>query len=96
MWSGLEFGLVGLSIARLGEFGHWGFGEVAAGEGPFVVLVGERGADEADHGSIAGEDPATLERRFTSLLRRSRGLLLQISASMCQVEARAASASICR
>ena len=38
-----------------------GFGEafgahVAAHDGPFVVLFGEDGADEADHGAAVGED----------------------------------------
>jgi hypothetical protein len=30
---------------------------VAAGLGPFVVLLGQHGADEADDGVAAGEDP---------------------------------------
>ena len=30
---------------------------VAAGDGPFVVLFGEHGADEADDGVAVGEDP---------------------------------------
>ena len=40
--------LVGGSVARFVELGHRGVGEVAAGDGPLVVLVGEHGADEAD------------------------------------------------
>jgi hypothetical protein len=31
--------------------------EVAAAFGPFVVLLGQHGADEADQGIAAGEDP---------------------------------------
>src|SRR5690606_30242274 len=46
-------GLGWVSIAR-GERGHRGFRQVAAGDGPFVVLVGEDGADEADHGGVVG------------------------------------------
>ena len=30
--------------------------EVAAGFDPFVVLFGQHGADEADHGGTVGED----------------------------------------
>ena len=51
----LELGL-GASVARLGEFGHRGVGHVAAGGGPFFVLVGEHGADETDRGAVVGED----------------------------------------
>ena len=36
--------LVGVSVARGVEFGHRGLGEVAAGDGPLVVLVGEHSA----------------------------------------------------
>ena len=32
-------------------------GHVAAGDGPLVVLFGEHGADETDHGLAVGEDP---------------------------------------
>jgi hypothetical protein len=32
-------------------------GHVAAGDGPLVVLFGEHGADESDHGVAVGEDP---------------------------------------
>jgi hypothetical protein len=51
--------LDGLSLASLacGEGGHRGLGEVAAGDGPLVVLIGEDGADEADRGGGVGEDP---------------------------------------
>jgi len=30
---------------------------IAAGLGPFIVLLGQHGADEADDGVAAGEDP---------------------------------------
>ncbi len=49
--------LVGVSAARVGEFGHRGFGEVAAGDGPFVVLISEHGSDGADGDGVVGEDP---------------------------------------
>ncbi len=48
--------LVLVSVARLVEFGHGRVGEVAAGDGPLVVLVGEDCADEADGGGVVGED----------------------------------------
>jgi len=57
MCSALELGLVVSSVARLVELGHRGFGEVAAGDSPLVVLVGKDGADEADGGVVVGEDP---------------------------------------
>jgi hypothetical protein len=41
----------GSSITAGVELGHGGFGEVAAvGDLPFVVHVGQHGADEADDG----------------------------------------------
>ena len=48
----------GSSITAGVELGHGGFGEVAAvGDLPFVVHVGQHGADEADDGGLVGEDP---------------------------------------
>ena len=48
----------GVSIALGVEDRHRAFGEVAAVAGlPFVVGVGEDGADEADHGGFVREDP---------------------------------------
>ena len=42
----------------LADLGHGFFGEVAAFVGgPFVVAVGQNGADEADDGGFVGEDP---------------------------------------
>ena len=38
-------------------FGEAFGGHVAAGDGPLVVLFGEDGADESDHGVAVGEDP---------------------------------------
>ena len=47
----------GASIALGVQDCHGGFGEVAAFVGgPFVVGVGDYGADEADDGGLAGED----------------------------------------
>jgi hypothetical protein len=44
--------------------------------GPFVVLLGEDGADEADHGRFVREDLHDVRASF-SLLSRSRGLFDQ-------------------
>jgi hypothetical protein len=71
------FELSGFSIERLVEFGHGVFGEVAAGDGPLVVLVCEHSADHADDGGSLGKIPTTLERRLISLFNRSRWLLDQ-------------------
>ena len=57
MCSAGECWLIGVSVARLVESRHGGLGEVAAGDGPFVVLVREHGSDEADGGGVVGEDP---------------------------------------
>jgi hypothetical protein len=57
MWSAGECGLVGVSVAWLVELGHRCLGEVAPSDGPFVVLVGEHGSDQADDGGVVGEDP---------------------------------------
>ena len=46
--------LVGVSVARLVEFGHRGVGEVAAGDDPLVVLVGQNGAAKAQGDSSEG------------------------------------------
>ena len=48
MCSASDCWLFGFSVAWFVEFGHRGFGEVAAGDGPFVMLVGEDGTDEAE------------------------------------------------
>lgn len=47
-WSGVGWG--GVVVAGLGA-------HVAAGDGPFVGLLGEQGADETDHRGAVGEDP---------------------------------------
>ena len=52
--------------------------EVAAALSPFVVLLGQDGADQADQGVAAGEDPTTSVRRRISRFSRSWGLLDQI------------------
>ena len=57
MCSAGECWLVVVSVARVLELGHRAFGEVAAGDGPLVVLIGEHGSDEADGGAVVGEDP---------------------------------------
>ena len=47
-----------VSIALGVELGHGAFGEVAAVGGlPFVVHVGEHGADGSEHRCFVGEDP---------------------------------------
>ena len=48
----------GVLVGDLGEsaFGEDVEGEVAALLGPFVVLLGEHGADQADQGGAVGED----------------------------------------
>ena len=52
-----EFGC-GETIAFGVEQAHGVFGEVAAVGGlPFVMQVGQDGADEADGGGLVGEDP---------------------------------------
>ena len=54
------------------------YAEVAAALGPFVVLLGQDGADEADDGGAVGEDADHVGRRRISRLSRSEGLLDQI------------------
>ena len=63
VWSccGLQFGQLG-GVGRVRLRGGAGSGEdveaeVAAAFGPFVVLFGQDGADEADDGVAVGEDP---------------------------------------
>ena len=51
-----------LGVGGVGDGGDAGAGEdveaeVAAAFGPFVVLFGQDGADEADQGVAVGEDP---------------------------------------
>jgi hypothetical protein len=47
----------GSSITAGVELGHGGFGEVAAvGDLPFVVHVGQHGADEVDDGGRVAKD----------------------------------------
>jgi hypothetical protein len=54
--AGCELGHV-FSIARGVEQRHGAFGEIAAIAGlPFVVDVGQDGADETDDGGVVGED----------------------------------------
>ncbi len=52
--------------------------EVAAGFDPVVVLHGQDGADEANHGVAGGEDAPTSVLRRISRLSLSWGLLDQI------------------
>jgi hypothetical protein len=48
----------GFSIGVGSQECHGGFGQVAAVvDLPFVVGVGEDGADQTDHGVLVGEDP---------------------------------------
>jgi hypothetical protein len=54
------------------------YAEVAAALGPFVVLLGQDGADEADDGGAVGEGADHVGRRRISRLSRSEGLLDQI------------------
>ena len=76
--AGCELGDV-VSIALGVEQRHGAFGEVAAVAGlPFVVDVGEHGADEADHGGFVGEDAHDAGAALDSLLSRSSGLVDQI------------------
>jgi len=62
-WSGADGEGVGGHLLGFGMEGHRvGFGEefeaeVAALFGPFVVLLGEDGADETDDAVAVGEDP---------------------------------------
>ena len=42
---------------------------------PFIILLEQHGADEADEGRSLGKIPTTSARRFTSLFRRSSGLV---------------------
>ena len=47
----------GFIVAWRVELVHGSFRQVAAGDGPLVLLVGKDRSDEADHGRVAGEDP---------------------------------------
>lgn len=51
------FELSGVIITRCGEADHALFGEVAANDHPFVVLVKEDGPDEADDSGVVTHDP---------------------------------------
>jgi hypothetical protein len=54
---------------------HGFFGEVAAVNGlPVVVLLGEDGADEADHGGVVGEDPDDVAAAFELLVDSFEGV----------------------
>ncbi len=67
--------LIGFSGVSSFLAGGEDFGShIAAGLGPFVVLLGQDGADEADDGVAGRKIPATSVRRRISLLRRSWGL----------------------
>ena len=52
--------------------------DVSTADGPFVVLLGQDGANQAAHGCRLGKMPTTSVRRLILLLRRSKGLLDQI------------------
>jgi len=59
MSGGGELGVLGWVVRLQGlvDEGHGFFGEVAAfGDGPFVVLLQQDGAGEADDGGVVGED----------------------------------------
>jgi hypothetical protein len=79
IWSGGEGGdghLLGVRGGGVGNGSDAATGEdveaeVAAAFGPFVVLFGEDGADQADEGVAVGEMPTTSVRRRISRLRRS-------------------------
>ena len=51
---------------------------VTAGFGPFIVLLGTDGADEADDGVAAGEDAHDIVPPAYRLVQAFLGLLLQI------------------
>lgn len=67
--------LVWVSVARVVEQGHRGLGEVAADDGPFVVLVGEHGSDEADRGPVVGEDPDDVRAALHFLVEPLEGVV---------------------
>jgi hypothetical protein len=50
--------------------------EVAASDGPLVVLLGQHRSDQADDRGAVGEVPTTSVRLRSSRLSRSWGLLL--------------------
>ena len=64
-----------VSVARVVEEGHRGLGEVAAGDGPFVVLVGEDGSGQADRGPVVGEDRDHVEAVLHSLVQPLEGVV---------------------
>ena len=47
-----------------GEGGHRGLEEVAAGDGPLVVLISEHSTDQVDLGGVVGKILTTLERHL--------------------------------
>ena len=56
-------------LGWLTDLPHRAFGQVAAVGGlPFIVLFGEDGADEADHGGVVGEDPDHVASAFDLFL----------------------------
>jgi len=61
-------------------FGEAFGGHVAAGDGPFVVLFGEHGADEADHGVAVGEDPDDVGAAAEFVVERSASIVLLTTA----------------
>lgn len=82
---GREFGVVGgvHLLEVLVDVGQRFFAEVAAfGDGPFVVLLQEDCADEADHRGIVGQDPdhvrSALDLVVDSLQRVRRGDLAPV------------------
>ena len=53
--------------------GHGFFAEVAAfGDGPFVVVFEQDGADEADDRGVVGDDAHDVRAAFEALMSRAR------------------------
>lgn len=62
------------------EFGHRDLRQVAPGDGPFVVLIGEHGPHQSDHRPVVREDADDvvapldlLVQAFERVVRTSRG-----------------------
>jgi hypothetical protein len=82
----------GSSITVGVDLGHGGFGEIAAIGVPFVVHVGQYGADWADDSGLVGENPDQRARRLISLFTRSDRY--SISASVSSQASRVAVSSV--
>jgi hypothetical protein len=55
--NGINYQFCSIGNFHFAAFGEYFGAHIAAGFGPLVVLLGEHGADEADDGVAAGEDP---------------------------------------